>query len=140
LIYPRHLDAACELVSRFPQQRFVLDHIAKPPIRAGVLSPWREGIWRLAEYPHVYCKISGMVTEADWEAWQPEDLRPYLDVVFEVFGTQRIMIGSDWPVCTVAASYGQVIELFYDYVTQFPVPEQADVCGGNAQRFYRLAR
>jgi L-fuconolactonase len=140
LIYPRHLPAACELVSRFPDQRFVVDHIAKPPIKSGEIAPWSEDIRRLAGFPNVYCKVSGMVTEADWENWQPDDLLPYLDVVFDAFGTQRIMLGSDWPVCTLAASYGQVMGLAYDYVSQFPIPEQADLCGGNAQRFYRLSR
>lgn len=139
LIYPRHLPAANELVSRFPRQRFVLDHIAKPPIKAGTLSPWREGIWRLAEYPNVYCKVSGMVTEADWTAWTADDLKPYMDVVFAAFGTQRLMLGSDWPVCTLAGSYSRVMGVVLDYVAQFSTAQQADLCGGNAQRFYRLA-
>jgi L-fuconolactonase len=139
LIYPRHLPVACELVSRFPFQRFVVDHIAKPSIKDGQIAQWQEDIRRLAEHPNVYCKVSGMVTEADWESWQPDDLLPYLDVVFGAFGTGRIMLGSDWPVCTLAAPYEQVMRFAFDYVSQFAIPEQADLCGGNAQRFYRLA-
>jgi L-fuconolactonase len=140
LIDPRHLPVACELVSRFPAQRFVVDHMAKPPIRAGEIATWQEDIRRLAEYPNVYCKVSGMVTEADWERWRLDDLLPYLDVVFDSFGTGRIMLGSDWPMCTLAARYEQVMQLAFDYVSRFSIAEQADLCGGNAQRFYRLAR
>lgn len=140
LISSQHLPMACDLADQFPFQRFVLDHMAKPPIRTGELVPWAEGIRRLAEYPNVYCKASGLVTEADWQAWTVDDLRPYLDVAFEAFGSQRILLGSDWPVCTLAGSYAQVMQLAYDYVTQFPIPEQADLCGGNAWRVYRLGR
>ncbi len=140
LIYPRHLPVACEFVDCFPRQRFVLDHIAKPPIAARELSPWAEDIRRLSEHPNVYCKVSGLVTEANWEGWTPDDIHPYLDVVFEAFGTQRIMFGSDWPVCTVAGSYAQVMRLVYDYAAQFSTAQQADLCSGNALRFYRLAR
>jgi L-fuconolactonase len=138
LIYPRHLATAYEFVARFPEQRFVLDHIAKPPIAEGKLSPWREGVRRLAEHPHVYCKVSGMVTEADWTSWREADFRPYLDVVVEAFGTNRIMFGSDWPVCTVAGSYGQVMDLAYSYAAQFSPAEQAAMEGGNAACFYGL--
>lgn len=138
LIYPRHLPVACEFVEQFPEQAFVLDHIAKPPIAQHRLSPWAEGIRRLAEHPRVYCKVSGMVTEADWTSWTEADFRPYLDVVVEAFGTERVMIGSDWPVCTVAGSYGQVMALAYNYATQFSATEQAAMEGGNAARFYAL--
>jgi L-fuconolactonase len=139
LIYPRHLPVASELVARFPEQRFVLDHIAKPPIAEGRLSPWAEGIQRLAEHPQVYCKVSGMVTEADWANWTAADFRPYLDVVVEAFGPGRIMLGSDWPVCTVAGSYARVMSLAYDYAAQFRAAEQAAMVGENAARFYGLA-
>ena len=139
LIYPRHLPVACEFVARFADQRFVLDHIAKPPIAEGRLSPWAEGIRRLAEHPHVYCKVSGMVTEADWVSWTEADFRPYLDVVVQAFGTERIMFGSDWPVCTVAGSYGQVMELVYGYAAQSSAAEQAAMGGENAARFYGFA-
>ena len=138
LIFPRHLPVACELVERFPDQSFVLDHIAKPLIREGKVAPWDAGIRRLAPYPNVWCKVSGMVTEADWHRWQPTDFRPYLDVVFEAFGPRRIMVGSDWPVCTLAGSYADVIALVSDYIQQLSVAEQADVWGQTATRFYEL--
>ncbi len=99
LIYPKQVRAAIELVDRLPEQPFVLDHIAKPSIRNGTLSPWREQIRELAKSPRVFCKVSGMVTEADHERWKPSDFKPYLDVVFEAFGENRLMYGSDWPVC-----------------------------------------
>src|SRR5277367_4995606 len=98
LIFPRQLPAAIKLASAFPEQPFVLDHIAKPPIRAGTLDPWRGQLQQLASFPNVYCKISGMITEADWGRWHPKQFRPYLDVVFEAFGLDRVMFGSDWPV------------------------------------------
>jgi L-fuconolactonase len=138
LIYPRHLPVACEFVAQFPEQWFVLDHIAKPPIAEGRLQPWAEGIRRLAEQPRVYCKASGMVTEAAWDRWTAADFRPYLDVVVGAFGTERIMLGSDWPVCTVAGSYAEVMGLAYDYLAQFSAAEQAAMAGGNAARFYGL--
>src|SRR6266446_5053686 len=98
LIYPRHLPAAAEFVARFPRQRFVLDHLAKPPIKSRAVDSWALGIRELASFPNLFCKVSGLVTEADWQAWKPEDLRPCLDVAFECFGPSRLVIGSDWPV------------------------------------------
>ena len=109
LIYTRHLSVAAEFVERFPRQRFVLDHLAKPPIKSGEIDEWAEGIRRLAEFPNVYCKLSGLVTEADWQHWKPEHITPYLDVAFQAFGPDRLMIGSDWPVCLVAAGYGRAM-------------------------------
>jgi len=140
LVRPQHLPVTCAFVERFPRQRFVLDHIAKPPIAAGEIDSWAEAVRQLAAHRNVYCKVSGMVTEARWNDWTADDFRPYLDVVFEAFSTQRIMLGSDWPVCTVAASYAEVMNLAYDYVSQFSTAEQADVCSGNAWRCYRLGR
>ena len=139
LIHPRQLPAAIALAKRFPDQPFVLDHIAKPPIKAGTLSPWREQIRELAQAPNVLCKVSGMVTEADMKAWKPADIRPYLDVVFEAFGEDRLMYGSDWPVCLLAAEYAQVFALVRDYLAPLSAEAQAKVLGGNAARFY-LAR
>ena len=136
LIFPRQLPAAIALARRFPEQPFVLDHIAKPAIKSGALSPWREQIRELAQSPNVLCKISGMVTEANAQAWQPADFRPYLDVVWEAFGEDRLMYGSDWPVCRLAAEYAQVFALVRDYLAQFPAPVQAKVLGGSAARFY----
>ncbi|HEV1993987.1 MAG TPA: amidohydrolase family protein [Candidatus Acidoferrum sp.] len=138
LIYPRHLPVAAEFVERFPRQRFVLDHLAKPPIKSGALEPWARGIRELASFPNVYCKVSGMVTEADWQAWQPADMRPYLDVAFECFGPSRLMIGSDWPVCTVAGSYSRVMDLVKGYLSKYSAEERDAVLGGNAVKFWRL--
>jgi L-fuconolactonase len=139
LVYPRQLPAACELVQRFPDQRFVLDHIAKPEIRQGRLGGWAEGVRRLAAHPNVWCKASGMVTEADWRNWSADTFRPYLDVVFGAFGPERVMIGSDWPVCTLAGSYAEVTRIVIDYVADLPADKQALVLGGNAARAYARA-
>jgi L-fuconolactonase len=138
LIYPRQLPAAIRLVSLFPDRPFVLDHIAKPPIASGALSPWREQIAELAQAPNVMCKVSGMVTEADHAAWKPEDFAPYLDVVFERFGVERLMFGSDWPVCLLAASYEDVYRLVDSYTWRLGDHERAALFGGNAARFYGL--
>ena len=136
LIFPQQLPAAIELVRRFPEQPFVLDHIAKPFIRVGTLSPWRELIVELAKFPNVLCKVSGMVTEADHQAWEPDDFRPFLDVVFAAFGEQRLMFGSDWPVCLLAATYAQTLGLVRDYVAALPAKTQAALFGETAAQFY----
>jgi L-fuconolactonase len=138
LIRSRHLPVAYELALKFPEQPFVLDHIGKPDIKGGSLSPWDHDIRALASCPNVFCKISGMVTEADWEAWQPGDFRPYLDIVFEAFGTGRIVVGSDWPECTLAASYEDVLGLVLDYTAELSQGEQANVWESNAVRIYNL--
>src|SRR5258708_18621093 len=137
LIYPRQLPAAIELARRFPEQPFVLDHIAKPPIMDGTLSPWREQIRELAKAPNVSCKVSGMVTEADLAAWKPADFHPFLDVVFQAFGEDRLMYRSDWPVCLKAATYAQVHSLVTDYTRHLTPAAQAKFFGANAARFYR---
>jgi L-fuconolactonase len=138
LIYPRQLPAAIELAARFPQQAFVLDHIAKPEMKAGLREPWATQIRKLAASPNVLCKLSGLVTEADWSRWKPDDIVPYLDVVSEAFGPQRLMIGSDWPVCTLAADYGRTMSLVENYLARLSAAEAEAVLGGNATRFYRL--
>jgi L-fuconolactonase len=138
LIYPKHLAVAAEFVRRFPGQRFVLDHLAKPPIKSGEIDSWARGIHELAAAPNVYCKLSGLVTEADWQRWKPDHIRPYLDVAFESFGPDRLMIGSDWPVCMVAATYDQAIGVVEDYLSQYPPEVREAVLGGNAKRFWRL--
>ena len=138
LIYPRHLPVAAKFVQRFPRQRFVLDHMAKPPIKSGEIRSWAEGIRRLAEFPNVFCKISGLVTEADWQHWTPEQITPYVEVAFESFGADRLMIGSDWPVCLVAASYERSIGIAKQYLERSSPKEREAVMGGNAQRFWRL--
>jgi L-fuconolactonase len=139
LIYARQLPAAIELVRRLPRQRFVLDHIAKPEIKAGRISPWKEQIHDLASFPNVLCKVSGMVTEAAWSGWTPSDFRPYLDVVFAAFGTERLMFGSDWPVCTLAADYATMARIVEDALAGRPAAEREAVLGGNAARFYRIS-
>jgi L-fuconolactonase len=138
LIYARHLPVAAEFVAQFPRQRFVLDHLAKPPIKAGEIDRWADGIRRLAAFPNVFCKLSGLVTEADWQQWAQEQIHPYLDVAFDAFGSDRLMIGSDWPVCLVAATYGRVVGVVKDYIRRHCPEALESVLGGNAQRFWRL--
>jgi L-fuconolactonase len=138
LIYTKHLLVAAEFVERFPRQRFVLDHLAKPPIKSSNIDSWTRGIARLANFPNVFCKLSGLVTEADWQHWQPEQIVPVLDVAFASFGPDRLMIGSDWPVCLVAASYARTIEVVKTYLLAQKPECREGVLGGNAQRFWRL--
>lgn len=138
LIFPDQLKYAAELVSQFPDQPFVLDHIAKPDIKNQQIAGWKQGIQELAKHQNVYCKVSGMVTEADWKLWKPEDFTPYLDVVFEAFGVERAMYGSDWPVCLVSAEYGQVAGLLKNYISKYSASEQELFWGGNATKFYNL--
>jgi len=138
LIYTKHLRVVAEFVEHFPRQRFVLDHLAKPPIRSGNINPWANGIRRLAEFPNVFCKLSGLVTEADWLHWKPEQIVPYLEVAFESFGQDRLMIGSDWPVCLVAASYARTVEVVMTYLLGKDPRHREAVLGGNAERFWRL--
>lgn len=138
LILPDQLTYAAELASAFPNQAFVLDHIAKPLIKSGKTEPWRRDLQALATHENVLCKVSGLLTEADWQRWQPTDFRPYLDVVFDAFGTQRVMFGSDWPVCEVAGGYSRTISLLNDYLTSFSPTEQARFWGDNAVSFYNL--
>jgi L-fuconolactonase len=139
LIYARHLPVVAEFVRQFPEHRFVLDHIGKPAINAGQLQPWAGHIRALARYPNVYCKISGLVTEADWRKWSESDFRPYLDVVFESFGVDRLMFGSDWPVCLLAADYGRVKDTIENYARDLSAREKEQLFGLNAARFYGLA-
>jgi L-fuconolactonase len=129
---------AADFVSRFPRQRFVLDHLAKPPIKSGAVDAWVRGLQKLASFPNVYAKLSGLVTEADWQACKQSDIRPYLDVAFECFGPNRLMIGSDWPVCTLAASYEQAVNLVKDYLSKRAPAERETVLGDNATNFWRL--
>ena len=139
LVYERQLPTTLQFVAQLPNARLVVDHIAKPKIAQQELSPWQENIQSLAEYPNVYCKLSGMVTEADWEQWQPEDITPYLDVVTEAFGVNRLMIGSDWPVCLLASPYRTVIALMNQYFASFSSDEKAKIYGQNATDFYQLS-
>jgi L-fuconolactonase len=138
LIFPRQLPAAIEFTEKFPAQKFVVDHIAKPNIRRSEIDPWSIQMRRLASNPNVLCKVSGMVTEADWSAWRPADLKPYLDVAFDAFGPDRLMFGSDWPVCLLAGSYDQAYELVASYARAFPESDQSKIFGDNAAKFYGL--
>lgn len=138
LIFPTQLAAALETVKSFPDQNFVIDHIAKPYIKAGKITEWASFMQQIASHPNVMCKVSGMLTEADWTTWESKDFTPYLDIVFEAFGTQRILYGSDWPVCLVAGSYAQVKGLVSDYISKYSMAEQADIWANNTKHFYRI--
>ena len=138
LIYERHLPQTIEFVDRHPNQPFVLDHVAKPRIRQGVMEPWASRVRDLARRQNVWCKVSGMVTEADWRNWNIETLRPYLDVVVEAFGPERLMVGSDWPVCLVAAQYGRWFDVLHEYFEGFSRSEQDNVFGETAIEVYQL--
>lgn len=138
LIYPRHLAVATEFVSRFPDQRFVLDHLAKPFIRAQSIEPWATHLRELAKFPNVFCKLSGMVTEADWKSWKPHHFKRYIETAMEAFGPDRLMIGSDWPVCKVAGSYFAVMSLVIEFLQCQPTETSEKILGGTAQRIWRL--
>ncbi|HLI92609.1 MAG TPA: amidohydrolase family protein [Puia sp.] len=139
LIYPDQLGYTREFVAAFPSQPFVIDHIAKPHIKDRYITEeWKEAIRAVAVYENVYCKISGLVTEADWGGWKQEHLRPYMDTVVEAFGPARILFGSDWPVCLLAATYQQVFNIADEYFAAFSADERAAFFGGNAVKFYHL--
>ncbi|MCX6212333.1 MAG: amidohydrolase family protein [Bacteroidetes bacterium] len=138
LIYAHQLKEANELVKHLPTMPIVIDHIAKPNIKAGKIEEWKKEITGLANYPNVYCKISGMVTEANWNNWTAADLKPYLDLVVAAFGTERIMFGSDWPVCLVASTYSKWLNLVQNYFNTFSSSEQEAIFAGNAIKFYKL--
>jgi len=139
LIHHDQLQYAADFISRFPDQPFVIDHIAKPDIKNREIDQWAKDIKEVAKFENVLCKVSGMVTEADFKNWKPEDFTPYLDVVAEAFDTKRLMYGSDWPVCLVAADYGRMAGIVKDYFSSFSSAEQGDILGGNATRFYNLS-
>jgi len=138
LVYPDQLPFVKQFVASFPNQPFVVDHLAKPNIKNADIDQWRNDIREIASYPHVYCKVSGMVTEADWFMWKETDLIPYIDAVVEAFGVQRLMYGSDWPVCLVAAEYQQVFDVVKNYFASFTKAEQEQIFGTTATKFYKL--
>ena len=138
LIYAHQLKEANEIVKHLPTVPIVIDHIAKPNIKAGEIEDWKKEITGLANYPNVYCKISGMVTEANWNNWTAADLKPYLDAVVAAFGTDRILFGSDWPVCLVASTYSKWLNLVQNYFNTFSSSEQEAIFAGNAIKFYKL--
>jgi L-fucono-1,5-lactonase len=137
LIYPRHLPVAIDFVARFDDQPFVLDHLAKPEIRSGAIETWARDLARLAAAPNVCCKLSGLVTEADWKDWTSDQILPYLDVAFDCFGAARLIAGSDWPVCTVAADYRRTMAVVTDYLERRSASDREAVLGGNARRVWR---
>ena len=138
LVYPIHLEVAYLFASRFPEQPFVVDHLAKPYIKQQEIEPWASQMRKLASLPHVYCKLSGMVTEADWKHWHSRDFKPYAEVILEAFGAERVMIGSDWPVCLLAGNYGRVIHLGEELISALNPTDRTKIMGGNAARFYNL--
>ncbi|GAB3703763.1 amidohydrolase family protein [Spirosoma flavus] len=138
LIYPSQLKAALQLVKAVPEGNFVIDHLAKPYIKKQEINRWSNFMTEIAKHKHVSCKLSGMVTEADWQNWSKKDFFPYLDVAFEQFGPDRLMFGSDWPVCLVAANYTQMKNIVEDYVAPWGDEVRAKVFGGNATLFYKL--
>jgi L-fuconolactonase len=138
LIHERHLPQTIAFVKRHPSQIFVLDHIAKPRIRDGVMEPWKENLKRLAEYENIFCKLSGMVTEADWATWTLDGLRPYLDAVLDAFGAERLMVGSDWPVCILASTYKQWWSALHEWCSGMSQLQAEEILGGTARRVYKL--
>jgi L-fuconolactonase len=139
LIYERQLAEAARLVAAFPLQRFIIDHIAKPNIRDRSFDGWPAGMRRIAKHSNVWCKLSGMVTEADWQGWTPDDLMPYIEAVVRMFGADRCMIGSDWPVCTLAADYRRVVSVVQRYASGLGAADKDAILGGSAVRAYRLS-
>lgn len=138
LIYHFQLEQAINLVKLFPDQKFVIDHIAKPDIKSGEYAEWQINIKKIALHQNVYCKISGMVTEGEWQGWKTSDYKIYLDTVVKAFGTDRLMYGSDWPVCLVAGNYEEQLNIVQDYFSSFSTLEKKKIMGGNAVKFYKL--
>jgi L-fuconolactonase len=138
LIFPDQLGYTHQFVKTFGGHRFVIDHIAKPDIKTKNIEKWANGIKAIAKHENVWCKVSGMITEADWYGWVLTDFEPYLDVVFEAFGTKRVMFGSDWPVCNVAGGYQQMLSVVKNYTAKLSADEQAQFWGLNAAEFYKL--
>jgi len=138
LIFPKQLDAASALVRQFPNQKFVVDHLAKPFIKSGDIDDWKKGMIDLSASENVFCKLSGMVTEANWNDWEYKHFVPYLDVVMEAFGADRLMFGSDWPVCLLAASYDFMKEIITTYISKLSQSEIEQIMGLNALTFYNI--
>ena len=138
LVYQHQLKEVLELVQKFPNQKFVIDHCAKPDIKNKPIEPWKTLIKEIASNPNVYCKLSGLLTESNWQQWEPKDFYPYLDVVFEAFGAKRILFGSDWPVMLLSGKYVQWKNLVEIYLKPFSAEEQNNIMGTNAINFYNL--
>ncbi len=138
LVYPKHLAFIPDLIRDKTEQAFVIDHLAKPDMKNGLFLNWEAGIDQIAPFENVYCKLSGMITEADLKNWKKEDIFPYMDKVFDFFGAERLMFGSDWPVCKLAGEYDVVCGLVDEYLSKLSKREQELVWGKNAEQFYKL--
>jgi L-fuconolactonase len=138
LVFPKHLTAVKQFLRKLDTQHFVLDHLAKPYIKRGLIQQWKKDIHSIAKHDNVYCKISGMVTEANWKTWKPADFEPYLEVVLEAFGPMRIMYGSDWPVCLLAADYTKQLTVVETFIAKLTLAKQKQIMGRNAHDFYKL--
>ncbi|MCM4167360.1 hypothetical protein KCTC52924_02942 [Arenibacter antarcticus] len=138
LIFPHQLGATLEFVKKFPNQKFVIDHMAKPYIKNGYYEGWAVLMKEIAKYENVSCKLSGMITEADYHHWTPEQIHPYMELVLSSFGPDRCMYGSDWPVCLIAGNYSQVLQLTTNYINTLSATEQNAIMGQNAVTFYDL--
>ncbi len=138
LVFPHQLGSVLEFVKKFPNQKFVIDHIAKPYIKDGYFEGWATMMTAIGKHENVSCKMSGMVTEADYNKWTPEQIHPYMNTVLEAFGSKRILFGSDWPVCLVAGNYSKIKKLTTDFISEFSQIEQNSIMGNNAIEFYNL--
>lgn len=138
LIFPNHLAASLDLVKKCPDQRFVIDHLAKPNIKDGEWKNWKKGMALLAERELIHCKLSGIITEADWKKWTPEQLFPYLEIALELFGPNRLMYGSDWPVCLLAGEYEKFWEVMEQFTDALSSSEKARIMGDTAAEFYKI--
>lgn len=138
LIFTQHMPNTIKLFGKFPGQKFVIDHIGKPLIKDKILEPWDKYMQILGDFPNVYCKLSGMVTEAELNNWKPSDFKPYIDIVYEAFGEDRMMIGSDWPICKLAGEYTRVMKIVENYFSSFPEDIQEKIFSGNCMDFYNI--
>jgi len=138
LVLSPQLPATIQFVNKFPSQKFVIDHMAKPNIKKGEMVPWKKNMEELAKSKNVFCKVSGLVTEADWKNWKKQDFTKYLDVIFNAFGVDRILYGSDWPVCKLAAEYHQQLKIIESYISSFSIKDKKKIMGENTIRFYNI--
>ncbi len=139
LIFPHQLKEAQQMVSQFPQQKFVIDHLAKPYIKSGKIDQWADDIKTIAAHDNVLCKVSGLVTEADWQNWKKEDFFPYMDAAYQAFGEGRLMFGSDWPVCLLGGPYEDILDIIHAYLSKHGNNTREKIMGINAVNFYNLS-
>lgn len=138
LVFSSQLEEATELIKRSPEQPIVIDHLAKPNIKLGTWRDWKKSMSLLSEREYIFCKLSGMITEADWKSWKADDLRPYLEICLELFGPNRLMFGSDWPVCLLAGTYSEVVKIIEDFVSPLSPDEKELIWGKTACNFYNI--